>query len=183
MTFMELLPLCFRRTFSYKKISSHRQVVDNFAATHRFQIAMDDVFLLKQPQALEQGVGESSDQAQAESLIAVLLYQLVQVQAGNGQSEAKVTSMFRNVPHQFEANAEMISEVEVVEHVDDVVSPVFVPLAEMIEYPDLDEGLVVEAFLVSDYFYSDMLIGFVVQSADDLAETTFAYHLEDFVTI
>lgn len=40
--------------------------------TYRFKIAVDDVLLLKQSQALEQRVGEPSDQVQAEALVIVL---------------------------------------------------------------------------------------------------------------
>lgn len=56
--------------------------MDNKQRTHRLQIAVDDVLLEQQSQALDDRVGEPPDQAQTEALVVVLLDQLVQVDAG-----------------------------------------------------------------------------------------------------
>ena len=77
----------------------------------------------------------------------------------------------------------MIAEVEIIEHVYHVVRSVHVLLAQFVQYPNLDEGLVVEAFLVPDDFDCHVLIGFVVQRPDDLTEAALADDLEDFVPV
>lgn len=77
----------------------------------------------------------------------------------------------------------MVAEVEIVEHVYHVVRSVRVLLAQFVQYPNFDEGLVVEAFLIADDFDCHVLVGFVVQRPDDLAEAAFADDLKDFVPV
>lgn len=77
----------------------------------------------------------------------------------------------------------MVPEVKVVEHVYHVVRPVGVLFPQLVQYPHLDEGLVVEALLVADDFDCHVLVGFVVQRPDDLAEAALADDLEDFVPV
>lgn len=48
-------------------------------STYRFEIAMNDVFLEQQPQALDDRNGKATDQAQTEAVIIVLFDELVQV--------------------------------------------------------------------------------------------------------
>lgn len=127
---------------------------------------MDNVFSVQEPQALNQGVGEPPDEAQTETLVVVLLDQLVQVQV-----------------HELEADAQVVPEVEVVQHVDDVVSRIAVLLAEMVEDLDFDQRLVVKPLLVPDDLDGDVLARLVVQRADDLAERPLADHLEDLVPV
>lgn len=42
------------------------------------------------------------------------------------------------LPHEFEGDTQMISEVEVIQHVDDVVAVVFVFFSQVIQYSDFD---------------------------------------------
>ena len=56
----------------------------------------------------------------------------------------------------------MVSEGEVVEHVDDVVSVVLVLLAQMLQDPNFLLRLAVESFLISDHFQRDVLVSFVI---------------------
>lgn len=77
----------------------------------------------------------------------------------------------------------MIPEVEVVEHVDNVVRSISVFLAEFIENANFDEGLMMEAFLVADDFDCDVLIRFVVESSDNLPETSLSNNLKNLVAI
>lgn len=51
--------------------------------TYRFQIAVYDILLEEEPQALDDGVGEAPDQAQTEALVVVLFDQFVQVDAAD----------------------------------------------------------------------------------------------------
>jgi hypothetical protein len=48
--------------------------------THRFEVAVDDVFAVQQTQTLDQRLGEPLDQIEAEALVVVFLDQLVQVE-------------------------------------------------------------------------------------------------------
>lgn len=51
---------------------------------------MDDVFSAEEPQALDQRVGKSADQVEAEALVVVLFDQLVQVETVNQNNSAVV---------------------------------------------------------------------------------------------
>lgn len=77
----------------------------------------------------------------------------------------------------------MIAEVERVEHVDDIVCPVGVLLAQLVQQSHLDERLVMEAFLVPYDLDGDVLVRLVIESTHHLAEAALANHLEDFVAI
>lgn len=77
----------------------------------------------------------------------------------------------------------MISEVEVVQHVDNIVRSIGIFLSEFVEYANFDEGLVVEALFVSNDFDRDILISFVVQCANHLAETSLSNHLQNLIAI
>lgn len=77
----------------------------------------------------------------------------------------------------------MISKVEVVQHVNDVVRSVGVLFAEFIENANLDERLMMEALFVANDFDCDILIGFVVERSNHLPEAALANHLENLVAI
>jgi hypothetical protein len=89
----------------------------------------------------------------------------------------------RHLPHQLEANTQMISKVEVVQHVNDVVRSVGVLFAEFVENANLDERLMMEALFVANDFDCDILIGFVVERSNHLSKAALSNHLEDFVAI
>lgn len=55
-------------------------------SVYRFEIAVDDLFSVQHLQALEQRVGEASDQGQTEALEVVLLDQFIQVNSGNEEA-------------------------------------------------------------------------------------------------
>lgn len=77
--------------------------VDYKVKTHRFQVAVYNVLRLQEPQAPEQRGGEAPDEAQAEALVVVLLYQLVQVDAGKGwmgELDTEIGSLSLLVPFQ-----------------------------------------------------------------------------------
>ena len=95
----------------------------------------------------------------------------------------KVDAFFWHSPHQFEANTQMISKVEVVQHVNDVVRSVGVLFAELVENANFDEGLMVEALFVANNFDCDILIGLVVEGPNHLSKAALANHFEDFVAI
>lgn len=88
-----------------------------------------------------------------------------------------------HLPHQLEADTQMIPKVEVVQHVNDVVRSIGVLLAEFVENAHLDERLMVEALFVSDDFDCDILICFVVQCANHLPKAALANHLQDLIAI
>lgn len=88
-----------------------------------------------------------------------------------------------NLPHQLEAYAQMISEVEVVEHVDDVVRAIRIFLAQLIKNSNLDECLVVEALFVANDFDCDILISFVVERTNHLTEASLSNHFQYFIAV
>lgn len=71
--------------------------------------------------------------------------------------------MYSNkLPHQLKTDAEMIPEVEVIQHVDNIMLSILVLGPEMVEDAHLYERLVVEPLLVADDLDGDMLVGAVV---------------------
>jgi hypothetical protein len=80
--------LCQERTCTRHrlKITIHNQAkttekkVRRLKITHRFEVAVDDVFTVQQAQTLDQRLGESLDQIEAEALVVIFLNQLVQVE-------------------------------------------------------------------------------------------------------
>lgn len=52
------------------------------------------------------------------------------------------------LPEQLEADAKMAAEIEVVQHVDDIVQAVLVPPPQMVQDADLHQGLVMETLFV-----------------------------------
>lgn len=91
--------------------------------------------------------------------------------------------MLIDSPQQFEAYTQVIPKVEIVEHVNNVVRLIRVLFAQLIENSNLDERLMMEALLVANNFDCHILIGFVIQCPDDLAEATLANHLEYLIAI
>jgi hypothetical protein len=105
-------------------------------------------------------------------------------------SMAKVNESWRHgkfdqshSPHQLEANTQMISKVEVVQHVNDVVRSVGVLFAEFVENANFDQCLMMEALFVANDFDCDVLIGLVVQSTNHLSKASLTNHLENLVAI
>lgn len=92
---------------------------------------MNEPVPIQQVEAHEQRVGELAHELQTEALELVLLDQLVEV----------------NV-HQLECDAFMVAEVEVVEHVNDVVGVVSVLAAKVVEDTNLLLRLPVESLLI-----------------------------------
>jgi len=77
----------------------------------------------------------------------------------------------------------MIPKVEIIQHVNNVVRSIAVLLAQFIENPNLHQGLVMEALLVSNDFYRNVLISFVIQGSYHLPKASFANHFKDLKTI
>lgn len=70
-----LLVGSMNRKFSHSENDFHNLSgrAKRSAATYRLQITMNDVLVVEQAQALDDGVAEASYQAQAEALVVVLL--------------------------------------------------------------------------------------------------------------
>lgn len=88
MTFMELLPRCLRRTFSWNtkkgyliRVALHFLVPPSRPSnlTYRLQITMDNLLVVEEAQAFDYRVAEAPNEAQTESVVVVLLDQLVQI--------------------------------------------------------------------------------------------------------
>jgi hypothetical protein len=77
----------------------------------------------------------------------------------------------------------VISKVEIVEHVNNVVRLIGVLFAQLIENANLNKSLMMETLLVTNNFDCHILIGFVIQCPDDLTKATLADHFEYLVAI
>lgn len=98
---------------------------------------MDDVFAVQKTQTLDQRLGEPLDQIEAEALVVVFLNQLVQVETATWKKARfevnwPRTRAIRMQPHELERDAQVVSEVKVLEHVDYIVSAVTVLLAQVV---------------------------------------------------
>lgn len=117
------------------------------------EVAVDDAVLVQRVQTLQDGVGELPDQREAEALELVLLDELVQVHA-----------------EQLEGHADVVSEGEVLQHVDDVHARVLVLLPQVLQDADLFRRLPVEALLVADHLQSHVGLRLVVEGLHHLQE-------------
>ena len=88
-----------------------------------------------------------------------------------------------NLPHQLETDTQMIPKVEIVQHVNDVVRSIGVLFAQLIENANLDECLMVEAFLVANDFDCDVLTRFMVKSTNHLSKASLSNHFQNFIAI
>lgn len=77
----------------------------------------------------------------------------------------------------------MIAEIEIVQHVDDIVGVIHILLAQLVQDPHLDQCLVMESLLIPDYLNGHVLIRLMVQSSNNLTKAAFANHLQDFVSV
>lgn len=75
----------------------------------------------------------------------------------------------------------MLAKIGVVEHVYDIVRSICILLPQLIEYVELDDGLVEEALLVPYDLDGHMGVGLVVQGPDHLPEAALANHLQNLV--
>lgn len=117
----------------------------------RFQIAVQDLLVVEQLQALEYGDGKPLDQVHTETLVVVFANQLVHIHA-----------------QQLERDADVPPEDEIVKHVNHVVLIVRVLLQQMPQDLDLAWRLLVEALLVSQHLQGDLSFLFVVEHLDHL---------------
>lgn len=98
-------------------------------------------------------MGKLPDQREAEALKLVLLDELVQVHA-----------------EELEGHADVVSEGEVLQHVNDVHARILVLLLQVLQDADLLRCLPVEALLVADHFQSHMCLSLVVKGLHHLQE-------------
>lgn len=132
----------------------------------RLHVAVYNSVLVQCVEALEQAVRELAHELQREPLEFVLLYQLVQVDR-----------------QQFESDACVVPESERVEHVDDIHRVVLVLLAEVFQDADLLLRLTVEPLLVADHLERDVLALLVVVRFYHLPETTLTDNFEHLVSV
>lgn len=84
---MELLPRCLSNTFSYKDSQNYTnafiEITDlrHCRDTYGLEITVDDILLVQELKALHKRVCKSPYETETETLVIVLLYQLIQVQA------------------------------------------------------------------------------------------------------
>lgn len=96
-------------------------------------------------------MGELPDQREAEALELVLLDKLVEVHA-----------------KQLEGHADVVSEGEVLQHVDDIHTQLLVLLPQVLQDTDLLCCLSVEALLIADHLQSHVGLQLVVEGLHHL---------------
>lgn len=77
----------------------------------------------------------------------------------------------------------MISEVNIVKHVNDVVRSIGVLLPQLIENSHFDQRLMMKSLLIANYLDRHKLICFVIERTYDLSEASLADDFENFITI
>lgn len=110
--------------------------------------------------------GEPPDQTQTQSFKIVKLQEVVEVDA-----------------HQFEGDAEMLSEDDVVLHVNDVHRVFLVVLSQILEDLQLHSSLVVVLLLVLYDFDGHFFLTLVIEALDSYAERALAKELDYFVSV
>lgn len=80
-------------------------------------------------------------------------------------------------------NAEMAPEVEVVRHLDHVVLVLWVPLDDLLQNFDLNQGLSVEALLVADNLDCDGSASLVVTAVHNLTKRSLSEDIADLVAV
>lgn len=111
-------------------------------------------------------MGELPDQREAEALKLILFDELIKVHA-----------------EQLKGHADVVSEGEILQHVDDVHARVLVLLPQVLQDPDLLRRLPVEALLVADHLQGHVGLSFVVEGLHHLSEAALANDFEDFVAV
>ena len=130
------------------------------------QIAVDDAVPMKSVEALENRVGEFPHQGEAEPLELVLLDQLVEVHA-----------------QQLEGETDVVSEGEMVDQMDDVVSVVPILLSQVLQDPNLLICLAVESLLVPYHLQGYVLLCPMIVRLQHLTKASLSKDLEDLVAI
>lgn len=149
--------------------------VDNLDATFvwttkqdvlRLKVAMYNPVMTHQGQGSQHLTSESPDESCREPDEAVCLDELVKVDAQQLHGDAQVTA-----------------EIKVLSHLDHMVLLFRIPFPKVVQDLDLDERLMVEAFLVADDFDGGRLAGCVVSTLKDLPERTFPKCANDLIPI
>lgn len=75
----------------------------------------------------------------------------------------------------------MSAKVCIVQHVYNIMRSICILFAQLVQNVELNNGLVEEALLVSDYLDGHMCVGLVIESSDHLAKAALANHLQDLI--
>lgn len=132
----------------------------------RLQITVDDLLRVEEDQCTEHLLGEPTDQFQGEPLEVVRLDKFVQVH-----------------PEQFRRDTEMAPKVEALCEVDHAVATVGIPLFQLLQKIDLDQGLLMESLLVPDDLHRYQRAGLVIDAPHNLAEAPLAQDVDDLISI
>lgn len=132
----------------------------------RLHITMDDFVFIQGVQTQEEAVSKFANQLEAEAHKFVFLYKLIEV--------------YRE---ELKCNTRMRAEGEVVEHMDDVHSIVFVLFPEVFEDADLLLRLPVEPLLIPDDLEGHVQVTLVIVGLHHLPEAPLAYDFEHLVPV
>lgn len=132
----------------------------------RLHVTVDDVVLFHVVQGDEQLDREAANQADRDALEVVALDELVEVHAQH-----------------LEGEDEVLAEDELLLDANYVLLVLWVVVAQLIQYLCLDEALLIQAFLVSEYLEGDVLLVLVVKTFEDLAEAALAEPVDDLETV
>eukprot|EP00420_Gonyaulax_spinifera_P006924 CAMPEP_0197932982 /NCGR_PEP_ID=MMETSP1439-20131203/109423_1 /TAXON_ID=66791 /ORGANISM="Gonyaulax spinifera, Strain CCMP409" /LENGTH=139 /DNA_ID=CAMNT_0043555791 /DNA_START=214 /DNA_END=634 /DNA_ORIENTATION=+ len=117
------------------------------------QVAVDDVLLPQEPQSGEELDCKAADEPKRHTLEVVVLDELVEVDA-----------------QELKRDAEVVPEVEVVQHVHDIRGALDIPLTQVLKDLHLNKGLVVESLLVAHHLEGDVVARLVIEGANHLSE-------------
>jgi len=115
---------------------------------------------------LKKGVSKFSYKLQTKSLELILLNELIQIER-----------------QELEGDASMVTECEIVTHVNYIHTVIFIQFPQMFQDPDLLLSLPMKAFLIANHFESHVYVILVIEGLDDLAETSLPDHFENLIAI
>ena len=118
---------------------------------------MDQVFLTKIFQALEDLDGETSDQAQRDAFEIVVFYEFVKVDG-----------------KEFEGDDQVLSKHAVILNPNDIIRVIWVIFFKMKQNLKLNSSLMLELLFISNYLYCHYLSRFMINTLKRLSKTAFA---------
>lgn len=119
-------------------------------------------------------------------MVIVLFNEFVQIKAVDTEIfyySRKTWTIWNNLPHQFKTNAEVIPEIKIFQHMDNVVRPVFIFFPEMVQNSDFYESLVVKPLFVPYDFDGYVLVSHVIKCANNLPKAAFSNYLQYFISV
>lgn len=130
------------------------------------EIAMDDLVAFQKYEATQQLLREAPDKLHGKPFEFVCLDKLVEIH-----------------PQKLSRDAQMAAEVEALHEMNHAMFALGIPFSQLLQYVNLDEGLLVEPLFVSYYLDGHQNARLVVYAAHDLPKAAFTEDIDDLITI